>query len=471
MWWNNSLHNRLLIALSLGVGLCMTILFVGFDHLVDHELYRRFDASLTSRARTAALYYGAITPTTNNSSLSQNQVLPEFRLGQHREFFQVWDQQGHVVARSEASLGKDMLKPEVASNGEPQHFDMALPDGHRGRAVVQQFALPAHDVRHALTVLVAEERDQVDALENKLHTILVIGTVMTLLVLLLLIRLILNRSLQPLARYADQVSRTDIHGGMSVPQPNADLPDELLPVARQFSSALDELSAALNRERRFARDVAHELRTPIAEARALAETALQSSSTAVLQHHLREIGAATRELDQIVSSLLLISRYEAGIEQPAVEPINLVAELQQHLARLAQPSEIRALQWQLQLPAECWLQSDPVLLNRLLANILDNATAHAADHSCIHLQLQTHPPRLTCRNDAPLLDAAMVTQLGQRFVRAPTPSTGQYHAGLGLALCHSLAKVLNLSLELQHVPGSPPQFLVTLSGFEPLEKS
>jgi signal transduction histidine kinase len=455
---NNSLRGRLLLSVTLGTGLCLILLFALFDTLVDRELYKRFDASLTNRARTAAAFFGA---RTDVGASSLQQFLPEFNLAQHREFFQVWDEQSRVIARSDASQGTDLARPHSVTQ-VPVHFDAILPDGHRGRAVAQVFALPIDDPRQSLTVVIMEERDQIDALESTLHMILIAGTLLTLVVTTLLTRFAIARGLRPVERYAHAMANIDPAQPNRAPATD-ELPSELTPVANQFSSVLNRLAATLERERRFSRDVAHELRTPIAEAKTLAETALASESATVMRKHLHEITAATGELESIVSSLLAIARYEAGIEKPISEPMNIAAEVRRQVDRVGSHAKARNIVLHSELPSEVWVQSDPALLARIVANLVDNSIAHSPEGSIVDVRVIETPLRIVTSNPAPLLDGAMLTQLGQRFVRAASVANGNYHAGLGLALSNTIARALDLNVGLRKVEGN---LEVTVSGFD-----
>src|SRR3546814_14191282 len=74
--------------------------------------------------------------------------LPEYAAHGHTAFYQVWDARGATVARSESSDGRDLPVPPSLSQGAPARlYDVVLPDGHRGRAAVGRFALPAEDDR------------------------------------------------------------------------------------------------------------------------------------------------------------------------------------------------------------------------------------------------------------------------------------------------------------------------------------
>lgn len=466
---NRSLRGRLLLSLSLGLSMCLGGLFFAFDGLVDRELYARFDASLTNRARAIAVFFGA-----RSDLAALESYLPQFSLGQHREFFQVWDAQGQVIARSRPSGDVDLGRPfSVGRN--PTHYDTTLPDGHAGRAVAQAFALPAGDPRGSLFIVIAEERDQIDALEARLHYILSAGVVLTLLITLLLARFSVARSLAPVRRYAAAVAAIE-HGPAAKAPDAGDLPSELAPVAQRFSDALNAVLDAVERERRFARDVAHELRTPIAEAQALVDVSRFSPSVAcegglalAAPHadQMTKISDALSDLEQIVSTLLQMARYEAKLEQPQSEPLDLALELREQIQRTSGAAQLRKLTVNAQLVDAAWVIADPVMISRMVANLLDNAIAHAPHGTSIDIRLAGPPWSIEIRNAAPALHAEEAAQLGNRFYRAASADNGGHHAGLGLALTHSMAAALGLMLEARLEQGI---LSFVLRGFRSLDE-
>jgi two-component system sensor histidine kinase QseC len=224
------------------------------------------------------------------------------------------------------------------------------------------------------------------------------------------------------------------------------LPGELQPVATRFSELLQRLLDGLAREKRYARNVAHELRNPLAEMRLLADLGSNGVDEATLRASMREIGASAAEMQQIVDSLMALTRYEAGLEKPQIEPVELRSELQKQLAAVAAAAEHRALGIEADLPEECWVLTDSALLKRLVANLLGNAIAHAPSGAPVAVALDS---RLTLRiaNPAPQLRAADVPRLRERFFRIGEADGGS-HAGLGLSLAVALSRVLGLQLGL-----------------------
>lgn len=455
-----SLRGRLALGLFAGMGLVLTAGFVALHVLIRDDLYRHFDQEL-ERKMSAVAAYAAGHPGAEDLA----EYMPQFRTRAHEDFFQIWDARGNTLSRSDSSAGRDL--PRLQSFvGRPTYHDLELPDGHSGRAISQSFSLPEDDARGLLSVVTAEETENLDRLERRIHVLLFIAAIVTLAAMLLIAWYSVQRGLRPVGDFARSLEIVDPDDPAARLDPGP-LPDELRPVAASFSALLDRLMAALARERRYARNVAHELRNPLAEIRLLADVGSGSTDPGAMHHAVREIGATAAEMQQIVESLLALTRYEAGLEIPQPEPVDLSAELRRQLSALSGAAEHQSLRMELDAPGEAWVYTDSALLPRLLANLLGNAVSHAPRGSLVQVTLSPGG-QLSVANPAPGLRPGDVPHLGERFFRIGNGKHGS-HAGLGLSLATAIAKVLGLSLTL--TLGDDGRLVADIGGFKTLDQA
>ena len=109
---------------------------------------------------------------------------------------------------------------------------------------------------------------------------------------------------------------------------------ELKPFADAFTLGLRHLYTAIERERQFSRDVAHELRTPLAEIRTSAESALSADDPILAQHSLRAAVDATARMQRSVDTLLLLARLESGQHTQAPDPLDVAGLVRELMAAL-----------------------------------------------------------------------------------------------------------------------------------------
>jgi two-component system sensor histidine kinase QseC len=428
--------------------------------LVRDELYDHLDRDLEVRMRAVAEYAAA-----HPGEESVAEFMPQFRTRTHEDFFQIWDLRGRTLARSDSSIGRDLPRLE-ATTGRATYHDLALPDGHRGRAIAGIFPLSPQDTRGALHVVTAEETEDLERLEHRIHFLLLLVAAATIAAMLMIARHSVRRGLRPVDDFARAIETLDPED----PRARLDagpLPSELDPVATRFAALLSRLLEALAREKRYARNVAHELRNPLAEMRLLADVGSRSQDAETWHDALRNIGAAAGELEQVVEALMALTRYEAGLETPEPEPIDLRGELLKLVQSMASAAEQHGLTVRPDIGSETWVYTDSVLLRRLLANLLGNAISHAPRGSVVAVSLGDGGI-VTITNPAPHLRAADVPRLSERFFRIGDGNHGS-HAGLGLSLATAIAKVLDLEFRLtlrdDHV------LEATLSRFRTLSQS
>jgi two-component system sensor histidine kinase QseC len=454
----SSLRGRLALGLVAGTIAALSISFFALHLIIRDEIYAHLDEDLLLRMGAVANYAMA-----HPGAESIGPFMPRFRSGAHEDVFQVWDGHRRTLARS-ASTTRDLPYLDAVA-GSPTYASVVLPDGHSGRAVVQKYMLPVGDPRVALTVLTAEETENFQGLENRIHGMLMLGALMTIIALVMITAYSIQAGLRPVDEFARSLER------VNPDRPNerldaGPLPTELRPVAASFSALLDRLLDALSREKRYARNVAHELRNPLAEIRLLVDVGSSRNDLAALRTAMRDIGATASEMEQTVESLLALTRYEAGLESPQPEPVEICAELRRQVGALATQSQIKNLKLDLQLPDEFWVHADSALLRRLLANLLGNAITHTPPGSEVQLQMNADG-EIRLVNPAPQLVAGDIPRLGERFFRIGSDD-GAAHAGLGLSLAGAMAKVLGLRLELGLRDDG--RLVVTISGFEPLSQ-
>lgn len=435
-----SIHLRLLLFLGIGLAALMMVLFVMLDRGIDRQIHGHLDSALRARAHAIAVLLESRPAA---SALSQLQAMsPEYAGGGHTDFLQLWDAQGHTLLVSDSNEAANLARPTGVPANEPLFYELRLPDGHHGRAIAQRVTLRGRAGDAILAV--AEEREQLDTLEHSLHMALTTAAVLTALFAVLLAMLSIRAGLRPLLVFATSVQRST----ETLVLPTRELARELRPLADTLNAAFARLGQALQRERRFAHDAAHELRTPLAEIRTAVELARRDTpASSVLDGALASVERMGRSID----GLLSLSRYESGLQEVETEPLNL-SELLRHTLGLAERVAIRrGVRFALDAPAECWIESDPTLLERILDNVLLNAATYAPEGSAVSVRLghdRMHA-HISVSNLAPALEPEDLGRLGERFWRKSPARASSRHGGLGLALAHGLAELLGLRLEFR----------------------
>lgn len=445
--WNErprSIRARLALRIVIGGGALLALLFSALDLLIDYQLYSRFDEALAARGRQMAADIGGGARIEH----SAHHGWPEFRAGSHTDYYQLWDAAGVTVARSGSSAGQDLARPARPVNGEAVLYDVRLPDGHRGRAA-------AFQVSGGQLFVIASEREALDILESRIHVALAAGVGIALLLMVTLSHAAVRAGLRPLEAFGQRAAAR-ARDPETPAAPETPLPDELRPIGAALDNAFAELTRALLRERRFARDLAHELRTPLAELFSLLETTRAADDAS--RSRLALAGSTLTGMSRIVDGLLALARYEAGIDAPVVEPVDIAAAARTQCLASEARARVRGITLDVRLDPERWVMTDSLLIERILANLLGNAIDHSPDGGRIEVSCCAREESVTLviSSAAPDLDATDVARLGERHFRPSRGAPGTAHAGLGLALCSALAGQLDIRLAFDLHEGDLP---------------
>lgn len=417
--------------------------------VMKEQLTRQLDSTLLDKARFVM-----------TATLQRNQgivvyfsdyALRSFDDTVATDFFEVYNADRVPVARSD-SLGGDDLPLPSSSGSSPEFWNLELPDGQPGRAVSMRFQpLPGDQVNRPepapAYVVVATHRKELLQILGALRATLLATAGGILAVTLLAVWLVVRNRLSGVEKVATLAATIDAKT-LDKRLPAGDLPTELQPLVAKFNDILGRLEASFERERRFSADIAHELRTPVAELQAVAEVALSwpEKRPADTDQSVLEI---VRVLERRVNMLLALSRAEQGHLVANVEPVALLELWQASLRPLQDRIQERTLEIAtegLERDFEFW--TDPVLFQSLLDNLLSNAVHYAPSGSTIHLAVHSgeNSLRMTLSNPAPELNLQDLDHIFDRFWRKDASRSGDGHSGLGLPLARTLARVLGFNL-------------------------
>lgn len=222
--------------------------------------------------------------------------------------------------------------------------------------------------------------------------------------------------------------------------------------SRRSTANLERIEDAALRERRLSSNIAHELRTPIAELRSLAEVAQrQPDDRESVLEFFTDARDIAIQMEGIVVNLLSLARSESGLERVSRESIRL-AELVDLVWRpLARDATQKQLKVALDIAPSLVVHSDPVKLQLILANILGNAVAHSPMGSEVSCSAEQRPDAVmfTVSNAAPQLTREDLPRLFDRFWRKDSARTSGRHAGLGLALVGAFAELLGIDIDTE----------------------
>ena len=426
----NSIRRQLLTSLLAGLILVLGGAGVALFLRTRAVLTREFDKA--ERAEAALL----MAQTEDDGEKVQldltGLVLPEY---DRDEYYQLWVPDGQTIARSPSLGFADLPRREG---------DLVLPDGRPGRAIVVQFVpMPAEEDQptnpHPLTVtlVVARDRATLDRTLAGIGAGLVFVGVFVLAATAIVVTLAIRRGLAPLEAVGQQAAAIDASSLQTRFATDA-LPVELRPIAGRLNDLLARLDEAFQRERRVTADIAHELRTPIAELRALAEVGVKWPEEATFQDALQ----VAQRMETLVTGLLALARHESGKQPVAREPVALAKLVDEVWQPLAERARGRQIDVAITVTGE-WL-TDPTLLRLIISNLLANAVEYAPERG--QIRVAGSAAQLEISNSTDQLTREDLPHLFERFWRKDASRTDVGHSGLGLTLARAATAALGLEL-------------------------
>lgn len=249
--------------------------------------------------------------------------------------------------------------------------------------------------------------------------------------------------LAPLDRTAIRIAAKSADDLDAVPL--APEPRELQPIVQAFNGVLTRLAGALQAERRFTADAAHELRTPLAALRMRIQLLQRQHQQGGHSASPAELQALRDDVDRstaLVESLLTLARLEPQQPQMLVkEIVPLAAEFAQLDRILGGYSRAKGMTLVFERQVDS-VYAEPTLLHSALRNLIDNALRYGTAGGCVQVQAVPLPGtaanavyggvRLAVRDDGPGVTPAERARLGERFFRVL--GSGEAGSGLGLSI-------------------------------------
>jgi signal transduction histidine kinase len=213
--------------------------------------------------------------------------------------------------------------------------------------------------------------------------------------------------------------------------------DELRELAETFDEMLGRLQAAFEGQQRFIANASHELRTPLAVMRATVDVVLGNpdSTPGDLRAMAEDIRTAVQHAEHLIGALLILARNERGLTVREQIDLATAAEDVLDTAGLGDRQVHATLE-----PAV--ISGDPVLAERLIANLADNAVRYNLPAGDVWISTRTvaGSSQLTVANTGPVVSPADAGRIFQPFQRL-SDRTSHDGSGLGLAIVASIAAI------------------------------
>jgi two-component system sensor histidine kinase TctE len=343
-----------------------------------------------------------------------------------RVFFQVLGPRGELIA----GTPRLPAPPDLLTPGENAFYETKL-EGVRVRIAAR--AVPVDG-----GTAIVQAAETLIKRDNLVLGLLAASAVPQLLIAFAAVAVFwlgIGQGLRPLDRLRDEIaarSPHDLH-----PVPERDKPLEVGPLVGALNGLLERLNAAIQSQRRFISNAAHQLRTPLTGLKTHAELARRLPSTPELKSLLDMISGETERTSHLVNQLLTLARAEPG-EPAGGQPVNLHEIVGRDVRDWVQRAVARNIDLGFEL-ADAWILGEPLLLRELVANLIDNALAYTQTGGSVTVRTleRNGESMLEVEDNGPGIAESEREKIFERFYRIP--ATGGQGCGLGLPIVAEIA--------------------------------
>lgn len=441
---------------AISIILAFLILYLVFSSLIRE----RTDQHLVNEAKEFASLYRAKGLDTASTSI----VLEAESEGVDNLFCRILTGEGKMIASSNLSswsyAGISRAALKRLAEGEDHVIETLTPPHkpHSARVIYRPLG-------PGVILQMGSSSEHDDRFLDALSQVFVIPIVTLLLLSALVGWFMAKRALQGVEKVT-QTAMEISSGAFDRRVPLMDKGEEIDRLAHAFNRMLDRITALISVMREVTDNIAHDLRTPIARMRGIAEIALtngQAQGDSALM-----AAAAIEECDRLlgmINTMLDISEAEAGASLLCMQDLDLakiVRDASDIFLPLAEDKGIRIVS---DLPERLFLKGDMVKLQRMVANLLDNAIKYTPSGGTVTLAVEKGERKITLFfSDTGIgISQEDLTRIFDRFYRCDR-SRSNPGTGLGLSLARAIAHAHGGEISAASQLGGGSTFTVTLPG-------
>lgn len=382
-----------------------------------------------------------------------NEELQVLRRGEHVPYLvRVLDSTGTAVAETPGMA--EALPRAAFPDPEAMAADHRAGRDFRSGGKLFSCVAVSHEVAgQRYTIQVAQDRSSDERFMRHFALLVAVMLAIGLLAAAAIAARVTRRGLRPLVRMTESLRRigpNQLHERLTA----TGWPRELQPLAGGFDQMLDRLEDSFTRLSQFSADLAHELRTPVANIRGEAEVALTRLRT---PEEYREVIESTvaecQQLSGIIDNLLFLARAEGTERQIKCVPFDARSEAEkiaEYYRTLAEERHIT-----ISCSGQGQIEGDLLLFGRALSNLIENALRFTPDGGRIETAITARQRTVdvSVRDNGCGIPAEHLPNVFDRFYRVDASRSSE-GTGLGLALVKSITELHGGKAQITSTPGA-----------------
>ena len=436
---SGSLQNRLMLTLISGAAVLGIILFFivrGYAaQIAQNGQDDILEASLSSILDAIVIQDGSIEVDFPYASLSMLDTELDDRV-----FYSIYNDDILI------SGYEDLPLPEKI-NAEISTFNTIKYKDTNARIASAKRILIGEKERITISVSIAQTQDALSRTLNRISkNVALFGSGFFILVTLLSYWATAT-TISPLMRLASSVTK---RGPQDLSPFEKKVPSEMYPLVTSLNKLMTRLDLSLKQSEDFIAEAAHRVRTPLATVRSYADATLQRVTKKENRDALRSMVRAIDEASRAASQLLDHAMITFRSDNLQKEPINLNDLVQNLIDNLTPIAEMKDIQLKFKQEDKIKLYGDFILIQNAIRNLIDNALKYSPYEGIITVSIGTSPISfLEIHDQGPGFPPKDLDNLTVRFARGQN-SNGIVGSGLGLTIAKDVANAHGAKLKLSN---------------------
>jgi heavy metal sensor kinase len=460
----NSIRHTLAFRLTLWYAgifmLTSCVAFLFFYFLITSVIRDRTDQDLLGEARTLS----SILKVQGINAVKRQIIFEAQAAGEKKIFFRLLSLDGHEFSSSNMSYWRDIGVAKAAieqliGGNRPVFNTVSLPERKHnirllyaiiGRNIILQLG---QSMENYTRFIEAFRKIFVTTMASLFFFAAIIGWFMARRAL---------AGVEAVTRTARQISE----GSLKERVPVKKNQDEIDQLATTFNQMLDRIQTLVTGIREMSDNIAHDLKSPITRIRGISEVSLTIGAS---EKEYENMAASTVEecdrLLDMINTMLVISKTEAGVNKLDAKELDIGTVVRDACELFRSPAEDKDLRLVCDVSDNFSISGDNRLIQRMIANLLDNAIKYTPAGGSIEVTVNTlnnDAVAITVKDTGIGISEKDIPRIFERFYRCD-PSRSEAGIGLGLSFARAIARAHGGNITVSGEPNKGSTFTITLS--------
>ena len=374
--------------------------------------------------------------------------MPEWDEAEHKQievnptFLQITNLQGAIIFRSTNLIENQFLN--VAHKPDETFYNGVI--GNK-RIRLGEFPIINESGKTIGRLTIAVSQQESFNILNNLIWVLVISFPLVGVVQFFASSVAASKAIKPvhqLIRTASGISDSNINNRLVLPRHK----DELYELTLTINELLNRIEKSIHMQKQFTSDASHEIRTPLSAIRGMLEVLIRRQrEPRVYEQKIEEVISQVDRLDGLLEQLLQLARIDSDNMVANYKSLNLSHLISNRQNKWSLEAAEKKILLHVNIPDQVMVLGDPLYLELILDNLLNNAIKYGIENGNIFLDWNQKLRILSVHDDGIGISAEQLPNVFNRFYRSDESRSSQVRGnGLGLSIVKKLADLQHITL-------------------------